>query len=629
MRRAISTISLSGTLEEKLESAAAAGFDAVQIVESDILYSGDTPESLRKMAEELGLAIDAYQPLRDFEGLDAAGLAKGLGRAQRIFHTAKALGAPLVLVPASTLAQSNGDPARIAEDLRKLADMAASHGLKLAYGALDWAAHTRSLAQGWKMVERVNHPNLDIFLSSFQLLTVKNGMAGLGDIPGHRIAAVQIADAPNVTIDSFSKNRFYSCFPGEGDLDLAAFMAAVLATGYDGALTLEVFNDAFRGAPSRTIAEDGMRSLLLLEESTRRMVDGARVELFDPPAPPRVSGMEFLEFAAWGADATALGAWLMSFGFRNMGKHRSKNVFLFRCGKVNLALNAEPDSFAHSYYLMHGPSVCAIGMRADDDKRAFARGVAFRATQFQGKVGPNELSIPAIRGLDGSLIYFVAEDDAKNLYEIEFTLKPTAAASGPGLETVDHLALSLPPGEMDSRVLFYRAVLGFEADATWLLPDPNGLVKSRAVTSRGHAVRIPLNVSQGQRTATARQVNTQGGAGVHHVAFSCEDIFAAVETLRASGAQLLGIPPNYYDDLMVRFELDAAFVARLKEAHILYDRVGDGEFLHVYSEPFQERFFFEFVQRKGGYDAYGAANAPFRMAAIARLQRTRDRVILM
>jgi 4-hydroxyphenylpyruvate dioxygenase len=172
-------------------------------------------------------------------------------------------------------------------------------------------------------------------------------------------------------------------------------------------------------------------------------------------------------------------------------------------------------------------------------------------------------------------------------------------------------------------------VLGFEADATWLLPDPNGLVKSRAVSSKGRAVRIPLNVSQSRRTATARQVDTQGGAGVHHVAFSCDDIFATVASLRASGAKLLRIPPNYYEDLAMRFDLKDAFIAKLKAAHILYDRIGGGEFLHVYSEPFQDRFFFEFCQRIGGYDEYGAANAPFRMAAIARLQRERDRQLAL
>jgi 4-hydroxyphenylpyruvate dioxygenase len=52
---------------------------------------------------------------------------------------------------------------------------------------------------------------------------------------------------------------------------------------------------------------------------------------------------------------------------------------------------------------------------------------------------------------------------------------------------------------------------------------------------------------------------------------------------------------------------------------VLYDRVKDGEFFHVYSQTFMDRFFFEILQRKN-YDLFGAANTPARLAAQARAQ---------
>ncbi len=110
------------------------------------------------------------------------------------------------------------------------------------------------------------------------------------------------------------------------------------------------------------------------------------------------------------------------------------------------------------------------------------------------------------------------------------------------------------------------------------------------------------------------------GAGVHHIALETDDIFAAAEALKASGAALLPIPANYYDDVAARFGLDAALVERMQSLSILYDRVGEGEFLHLYTTPFEERFYFELVQRRSGYDLYGAPNAPVRMAALAALR---------
>lgn len=80
------------------------------------------------------------------------------------------------------------------------------------------------------------------------------------------------------------------------------------------------------------------------------------------------------------------------------------------------------------------------------------------------------------------------------------------------------------------------------------------------------------------------------------------------------------ISGNYHDDLSSRFEIDPAFVERMREAGVLFDRIADGDFLHACAEPFAERFLFEVVQRVGGYDAYGTPNAPARMAALVQQQ---------
>jgi 4-hydroxyphenylpyruvate dioxygenase len=51
---------------------------------------------------------------------------------------------------------------------------------------------------------------------------------------------------------------------------------------------------------------------------------------------------------------------------------------------------------------------------------------------------------------------------------------------------------------------------------------------------------------------------------------------------------------------------------------LLYDRDGPGEFWHLYTGAFHDRFFFEALQRRSGYAGFGAANAPVRAAAQAR-----------
>ena len=181
------------------------------------------------------------------------------------------------------------------------------------------------------------------------------------------------------------------------------------------------------------------------------------------------------------------------------------------------------------------------------------------------------------------------------------------------------MALALPAESLDSWVLFYKSLLDFEADDEVVLPDPYGLVKSRALRSRCSSVRLPLNISENRNTAIAHALSSYRGSGVHHIAFSCEDIFKEVERAKEAGVPLLDIPLNYYDDLAARFDFDDEFLSELAYYNVLYDRDAQGgELFHVYTEAFEERFFFEIIQRKNGYVGYGAANVAVRLAAMAK-----------
>ena len=114
------------------------------------------------------------------------------------------------------------------------------------------------------------------------------------------------------------------------------------------------------------------------------------------------------------------------------------------------------------------------------------------------------------------------------------------------------------------------------------------------------------------------------GAGAQHIAFSCRDVFAVADGV--PNALQLPIPDNYYEDLSARFGLEDAFTERLRAESILYDRVGGGEFLHFFTRTING-LFFEVVERRGGYDRYGEANAPARLAAQALLDRSSGQAV--
>ncbi|GBL58497.1 4-hydroxyphenylpyruvate dioxygenase [Pseudomonas citronellolis] len=625
MQRSIATVSLSGTLPEKLEAIAAAGFDGVEIFENDLLYYDGSPRDVRQMCADLNLAITLFQPFRDFEGCRRERLARNLERAERKFDLMQELGTDLVLVCSNTVADSLGERDILVDDLRELAERAGKRGLRIGYEALAWGRHVNTWQQVWDLVKAADHPALGVLLDSFHTLSIKGDPSGIADIPGEKIFFVQMADAPVLAMDVLEWSRHFRCFPGQGEFDLAGFLAPILRSGYKGPLSLEIFNDGFRAAPTRSNAADGLRSLLYLEEKTRRLLEqdaapaGDPGILFAPPPASRYDGVEFLEFAVDEDLGARLGNWLEKLGFARAGEHRSKAVSLLRQGDINIVLNAEPYSFAHNFFEAHGPSLCATALRVRDGAQALERAQAFRGQPFRGLVGPNEREVPAVRAPDGSLIYLVEPGaPGQTIYDSDFRLDAQARASG-NLQRIDHMAMALPADSLDSWVLFYKALFDFEADDEVVLPDPYGLVKSRAIRSRCGSLRLPLNISENRNTAISHALSSYRGSGVHHIAFACEDIFAEVTRAKQAGVPLLDIPLNYYDDLAARFDFDDEFLSELAYFNVLYDRDAQGgELFHVYTEPFEGRFFFEILQRRNGYAGYGAANVAVRLAAMAQ-----------
>jgi len=432
-------------------------------------------------------------------------------------------------------------------------------------------------------------------------------------VPAEKIFFAQLADAPKLSMDVLSWSRHFRNFPGQGQLPVAAFVRDLLGAGYRGPLSLEIFNDEFRSAPARLMARDGLRSLLLVEAEA-----GATAL----PAVPHFDGVEFLEFAVDEQSGRRLAETLRGLGFQYAGRHRSKAVDLFRQGRINLILNSEQDSAAAEHFQFHGPSVCAMAFRVDDARQAVQRAEALLCPPWHESIGPGERQIPAVRAPDGTLLYLVEPAaDGSTIYDADFTLFDNTAADAL-LTTVDHVAQALPMGRMDNFVLFYRALFGFHPEQLWEIPDTMGLIQSRTMASPNRDIRLPLNISESRETTTGRFLTTFSGAGVQHIAMATTDIGRAMEQLAARGARFLPIPGNYYEDIEARWGLDAERLNLLRANNILYDRDDGGEFLHAYTDPFDDRFFFEIVQRIGAYQGYGAVNAPVRMAAQAKRRGT-------
>lgn len=622
MKTSIATVSISGDLREKLAAIAAAGFDGVEIFENDFLAFDGSPAEVGRMVRDHGLEITLFQPFRDFEGLPEPQRSRAFDRAERKFDLMQELGTDLILVCSSVSQASLGGIDRAAADFRELGERAAKRGLRVGYEALAWGRHVSDHRDAWEIVRRADHPNVGLILDSFHTLARKIDVGSIRSIPGDRIFIVQLADAPLIEMDLLYWSRHFRNMPGEGDLPVVDFMRAVAATGYDGPISLEIFNDQFRGGSPKSISVDGRRSLINLMDQVRRAEPTLQIKVPDMPDRIAVEGVEFIEFAANEEEAAELGRSLASIGFGAAAKHRTKDVTLWRQGPagagINLVVNTEHEGFAHSSYLIHGTTAYAVGLRVADAAATVARARALGAETFEQKRGPGELPIPAIRGVGGGVIYFI-DGGLANVWDVEFEPVVRTAVADAGLTRIDHVAQTMNYEEMLTWILFYTSIFRAAKAPMVDVVDPAGLVRSQAIEGEGGALRLTLNGAENRKTLAGHFIAESFGSSVQHLAFATDDIFASSARLDELGFSRLEITPNYYDDLEARFGLDPDFADRLKAANILYDRdTTGGEYFQLYSPAIGEGFFFEIVERRGGYGGYGAPNAPFRIAAQKR-----------
>jgi 4-hydroxyphenylpyruvate dioxygenase len=625
MKTSIATVSISGDLREKLSATSAAGFDGVEIFETDFLAFDGTPAEVGRIVCDTGLEITMFQPFRDFEGMPEPQRTRTFDRAERKFDLMQELGTDLMLVCSNVSPLAQGGIDRAAADFRELGERAARRGLRVGYEALAWGRYVNDHRDAWEIVRRANHPAIGLILDSFHTLARKIDVGSIRAIPGDRIFIVQLADAPLIDMDLLYWSRHFRNMPGEGELPVTDFMRAVAVTGYEGPLSLEIFNDQFRGGSPKSIAVDGRRSLVyLMDQVVRAEPD---VKITAPAMPDRiaVTGVEFIEFTADEAEAEQLTGLLRVMGFRLAGQHKNKDVARYRQGGINIVVNTEKEGLAHSSYLAHGTNAYGVGLKVEDAEATIARARTLGAEPFEQRRGPGELAIPAIRGVGGGVLYFLDErSDLARVWEIEFERVCGTVDNEVGLCTVDHVAQTMNYEEMLTWVLFYTSIFRTRKLPMVDVVDPAGLVRSQAVESEGDALRLTLNGAENRRTLAGHFIAESFGSSVQHIAFACGDIFATADALRSRGFNPLPISSNYYGDLEARFGLDADLADRMRAGSILYDRDDRGEYFQLYSRNYGEGFFFEIVQRRDGYNGYGAANAPFRIAAQKREIRPKD-----
>jgi len=283
------TISLAGTLPQKLAAIRDAGFTQVMLMARDLVGHADGLDDAVRVVKASGLRVTGFQVLRDFEGLSGHLHEYKVDVAKAMLEMCHAVGAEVLLACSSTSTHATSEPDALARDLRKLAMLALPLGIRVAYEGLSWGRTISEFTTAWDIVCRADAPNLGIGIDSFHAFATRTSLEELDILDPSRIFLVQLADfmwneIPSVE-ERINTARHFRVFPGEGvhSEQLAELVTRLDQLGYRGDYSFEVFNDDYQQMPLRTVAERARRSAVWLGEDVlqRSMPLPGRMRLRD------------------------------------------------------------------------------------------------------------------------------------------------------------------------------------------------------------------------------------------------------------------------------------------------------------------------------------------------------------
>ena len=326
-------------------------------------------------------------------------------------------------------------------------------------------------------------------------------------------------------------------------------------------------------------------------------------DLFENPL--KTDGFDFVEYAG---DTETLGQLFENMGFSPVAKHKDRDITLYRQGDINFLLNAETSGQAAAFREEHNGGASAMAFRVADADFAYDEAVKSGAEPADADGRSMNANIPAIKGIGGTLLYFV---DNPDFYEddFEFTTEDKNP-KGSGLTYIDHLTHNVIRGNMEKWGEFYERIFNFRQIRYFDIEGKlTGLV-SKAMTSPCGKIRIPLNESSDDKSQIEEFLERFNGEGIQHIALGTNDICATVDALKEGGIPLQHTNDTYYEGVEARVPGHGEDLAALKERRILIDGApteGQGLLLQIFTQDAIGPVFFEIIQRKGN-EGFGEGN---------------------
>lgn len=335
--------------------------------------------------------------------------------------------------------------------------------------------------------------------------------------------------------------------------------------------------------------------------------------------PVGLNGVAFVEFSG---DKDYYDQLFTQYGFKKIASNTKNQVHLYRQGQINFLVNVDPNSYAYSFFLQHGPCVSGMGFRVQNADKALQVAEDRGATPIV--TNRSLLPYPAIYGIGDAAVYLMDDQQLSSFYtEFLPVDESNQVIPGFGFSVVDHFTNNVPRGEMEKWCNYYKSVFNFQETRYFHIQGKLTGLESKVMRSPCGQFSIPINEPTETKSQIQEYLDEYKGSGVQHIALLTSNIVDTLKTLKSRDLQFLSAPPeSYYKMLKTRLPNCDEEIAPLQQNGILVDGDEQGYLLQIFSKNIIGPIFFEVIERKN-HHGFGEGNFQALFDSIEQDQRER------
>ena len=250
---------------DKIRLTAEAGFAGVELWLNDIyqyIGQGGEVRDVEKALSDYGLIVPCTIAMRQWGEAGELEYPIMLDEAKRRMDLAARIGSPYIV---ATPPREPTDPAQLTARYRDLLELGRQAGVKPTYEYISFFGSSSRLDQAWRIVQDAQDDDATVIVDAFHTWNSGGTLDDLRAIPVDRISHYHIDDAdPNIPAgQQTDPNRQML---GAGPIDLKAEMQVLREIGYQGTISLELFNAELWEKDPAEVLKQGFERLKELAE---------------------------------------------------------------------------------------------------------------------------------------------------------------------------------------------------------------------------------------------------------------------------------------------------------------------------------------------------------------------------